>query len=151
MDRWLGRGSANDTLRAGRLAERWAAVGNSPLVGVAGVGQVETIAFVTIEIIALEIRVLGGVVLWRLVADQNSLDGPPIVALGDDARTEYQVFPELWSGPANELRLETRFSPRPPDSASTLKLDIGPFAVAPSAGQVHFHVALPRESSVATE
>jgi hypothetical protein len=102
-------------------------VGLSPLDRVIGIGQSADSAGVLVELIALEIREAGAVLLWRTQTAEDRLLGPPDVALADDAATTYKVLPARWSGGGRESRGETILTPRPPDEARTLRIEFGSF------------------------
>lgn len=102
-------------------------VGLSPLDRVIGIGQGTDSSGVLVELIALEIREAGAILLWRTQTAEDRLLGPPGMTVTDDAATTYKVLPASWSGGGRESRGETILTPRPPDGAHTLRIEFGSF------------------------
>lgn len=99
----------------------------SPLVRVIGIGQGVKSSDVLVELIALEIRESGALLHWRTETAEDGLPGQPDITVADDAGTTYNVFPESVSGGGREARGEARITPRPPDTAKALHIEVRSF------------------------
>ena len=102
-------------------------IGMSRLHRVVAIGQALEASGVLVEMIALEVREAGAVLLWRTQTSEDRLLGQADIAVSDDAGTAYQVMPANWSGNGRESRGETRLVPRPPDKARVLIIEVQSF------------------------
>lgn len=110
------------------------------MVGVVGLGQTRAVGAVKIELLAVEIRHLGAALHWRIASNEDVLTRPPWLAVSDPSDTTYDVISQLWSSSGTEMRIETRFSPRPPLAASELTFEVGP--PAPGLPATQYRVAI---------
>jgi hypothetical protein len=128
--------------RYGRAMSRVAAVDQSPLRRVVGVGQAVITRSVRVELIALELRESGGILT---VAVESPPPNPSAgsygeVTITDDHGTQYvaAITGGGMSSPGSS-RSEIRFAPAPPDAARTLVVRIDsfvePFAIASGAAE----------------
>jgi hypothetical protein len=102
-------------------------VGMSPLKRVIAIGAGQESSGVLVELIALEVRERESVLLWRTQTREERLLGPAEIDVSGDVGTRYEVLPANWSGGGRESRGETRIAPSPPDSASSLAIEVRSF------------------------
>lgn len=102
-------------------------VGLKRLLRVVAIGQTVEASTIAVELIVLEVRESGAVLLWRTTSDVERLLGTPQMTIADDIDTAYSVLPMGWSGSGRESRGETVIMPRPPDAARTLVIDVRSF------------------------
>jgi hypothetical protein len=115
-------------------------VGLERLDRVISIGQVVESSTIVVELIVMEVRETGAVLLWRTRSEDERLLGSPQMTIADDIGTAYAVFPMGWSGGGRESRGETVVTPRPPDTAGRLVIEVRSFEdadwmVAPWADQ----------------
>lgn len=125
-----------DSMRDALMAPFMA--GSSRLERVVAIGQTAEVSGVLVEMIALEVREAGGVLLWRTQTAEERLLGAADIAITDDVGTHYSALPGSWSGSGRESRGETQLAPRPPDAAQILKI------VVRSFGPMQWPAPLPR-------
>jgi hypothetical protein len=112
-----------------RDQERVQGVDNSPLTRVIAGGVAAQGGGVHLELIALEIRSAGGILLMAATTE------PPIgflgslarVAVEDDLGTNYVAASMGSGGSADRMRFEVRFAPAPPVAAAVLRLRVDDF------------------------
>jgi Clp amino terminal domain, pathogenicity island component len=117
----------DDAAQTGRAAMADFEVGVSRLIRVIGIGLVVEASEVLVEMIALEIREAGAVLLWRAQTETERLLGAADLTIADDLGTAYDVFPASWSSGGRESRGETRFTPAPLRDARTLIVEVRSF------------------------
>jgi hypothetical protein len=99
-------------------------VGSERLDRVIGIGGVVESSEIVVEPMALEVRQTGAVLHWRTQTGEDRIFGSPQVTITDDVGTTYTVFPLGWSGGGQGSKGETVLTPRPPDAARTMVIDV---------------------------
>jgi hypothetical protein len=122
-------------------------IGLERLRRVIAIGQSAEASSIVAELIVLEVRDSGAVLLWRTTSEDERLIGPPQLAITDDIGTDYTVFPMGWGGSGRESRGEILVTPAPPDAARTLVIEVRSFEdagwmTAPSPGPLPPEVVL---------
>ncbi len=107
-------------------AARFGAVTPSSLRSVIAIGQVRSDEHLTLELRALEVRELGGVLHWRAHA-AGQRRGPPEFRVGDDAGTSYEIGGGGSMGSNGEQLGELLFVPAPPQRASMMWVEVPRF------------------------
>jgi ClpA/ClpB-like protein len=94
---------------------------------VLGIGQVVEASGVVVELIALELREHAAVLTWRARTSDDRVLGSPQIQISDDVGTTYSVFPMGWSGSERQSSGDTFVTPRPPDAARTMVIEVRSF------------------------
>ena len=102
-------------------------IGLERLRRVIAIGQSAEASSIIAELIVLEVRESGAVLLWRTTSEDERLIGPPQLTISDDIGTAYTVFPMGWGGSGRESRGEILVTPAPPDAARTLVIEVRSF------------------------
>ncbi len=118
-----------------RYADLMAAIPGSPLHGVIGVGASVSVADLTVELIAIEVRDAGGRVTlnWRAHGGKIgggpsiTVIGEPEVTVADDVGTRYELGPGGSSSHGDGGEAEFSFAPRPPAEAHHLRIVVERF------------------------
>jgi hypothetical protein len=99
----------------------WTEIDRSQLLHVIGVGMVASDQGITIELIAIEIRALGGIVHWRAEFGNTVHPdaGAPEVEVADNLETEYWSLPPSWTADNARSVGATYFRPAPPAGAAS--------------------------------
>jgi hypothetical protein len=106
-------------IEAARTAGR---IESSQLLRVLGIGQLRHNAQLDFELIAVEVRLAGGVIHWRATSHDSDIEGPPDVELRDDQGTPYEAGSSSWSSATRRARGTTYFAPTLPAGLTTLRV-----------------------------
>ena len=125
------------------FAHPFSETNDSRLDRVVAIGQVATHPGVSLELIALEIRLAGCVLHWKAGFDGQPFRVDPELVVGDDIGTQYEARPLSWSRGGRDARGQIAIVPAPPAAAARLSLEFRIFAAPLSTG--------PGETFVRTE
>jgi hypothetical protein len=105
------------------IARRLVETEESQLERVIGIGQVATHQGVSLELIALEIRLAGCVLHWKAGFSDRPFRIDPELTVRDDLGTVYEPRPYAWSHSGRDARGQITIVPPPPKDAGYLWLE----------------------------
>jgi hypothetical protein len=105
------------------IARRLVETEESRLERVIGIGQVATHQGVSLELIALEIRLAGCVLHWKADFSDRPFRIDPELTVRDDLGTVYEPRPYAWSHSGRDARGQITIVPPPPRDAGYLWLE----------------------------
>jgi hypothetical protein len=132
--RVLTEGPAPARLPEAPVAHPFMETDDSRLDRVVAIGQVATHPGVSLELIALEIRLTGCLLHWKAGFDGQPLRVDPELTVRDDLGTRYEVRPLSWSRGGRDARGQITIVPAPPADAALLSLEFRLFAAPLESG-----------------
>ena len=132
--RVLTEGPAPARVPAAPVAHTFVETDDSPLDRVLAIGRVATHPGVSLELIALEIRLAGCLLHWKAGFDGQPLRVDPELTVADDLGTQYEARPLSWSRGGRDARGQITILPAPPADAASLSLEFRVFAAPLETG-----------------